>query len=107
MPGEVFVERLTDHLIKYTGRVSVGSPPQFFDVVFDTGSEIFWLPGFGAHYTIPGRAMHFGLFNGTYNVLKSRTAQDTGFDFNLNYAVGHAKGIQIADFVTVSLANAK
>lgn len=99
--GDEFVERLADRSVKYTGRVAVGLPPQEFDVVFDTGSEIFWLPGYGAHYSIPGRVWDFAMYAHTYDVNRSSTAQRTGRPFQLNYAVGMAEGEQVADFLTV------
>ncbi|CAD5233572.1 unnamed protein product [Bursaphelenchus xylophilus] len=98
---ENFVERLNDHSLKYTGKVSIGNPPQVLDVVFDTGSSVLWLPRYGCHYAIPGRAMHYALYDRTFNPLRSRTCEETELIFESKYAVGHALGEQMKEFVSI------
>ncbi|KAI6239623.1 Eukaryotic aspartyl protease [Aphelenchoides fujianensis] len=39
--------------LEYKGTVSVGTPPQVFEVVMDTGSDVFWLPKKGCQSSGP------------------------------------------------------
>uniref|UniRef100_A0A1I7SN30 Peptidase A1 domain-containing protein n=1 Tax=Bursaphelenchus xylophilus TaxID=6326 RepID=A0A1I7SN30_BURXY len=51
---DVYGEQLnTRNDITYFGRVSLGSPPQETNVIFDTGSSIMWVPKKGCRSSGP------------------------------------------------------
>ena len=56
--------------------ISIGTPPQDFKVVFDTGSSIFWVPSSECNLLTPCRAHH------QYNHSKSNTYVPTGKTFS-------------------------
>jgi len=48
--GNGYKEHLNDYEdSEYVGKISVGDPPQDFDVIWDTGSSNLWIPGVDCH----------------------------------------------------------
>lgn len=82
-------------LVEYFGQVGVGTPPQFFKVVFDTGSGILWVPS----HLCNGEACqdHHRLYSD-----KDKTLQvDDGF-VNIKYGTGRMRGRRATDLVQVA-----
>merc|ERR1711959_379173 len=82
-------------LVEYFGKVGVGTPPQYFKVVFDTGSGILWVPSDLCN----GEACrdHHRLVEHTDKSLKV----DQGF-VNIKYGTGNMRGRRATDLVKVS-----
>ncbi|CAD5233652.1 unnamed protein product [Bursaphelenchus xylophilus] len=89
---DVYGQKLrNDKDLTYNGVVSVGTPPQSFRVVFDTGSDIFWLPKKGCRSSGPlASSCRFG--KGLYNPEGSTTADKLGKSFHITYGTGSAVG---------------
>merc|ERR1711959_242941 len=87
-------------LVEYFGQVAVGSPPQYFKVVFDTGSGILWVPS----HLCTGEACkdHTRLVEDTDETLKV----DRGY-VNIKYGTGRMRGRRATDVVQVAGVNVK
>ncbi|RXM92410.1 Cathepsin E-A [Acipenser ruthenus] len=79
---------------EYYGEISIGTPPQNFTVIFDTGSSNLWVPS--------------GLCSGQacethhrYHSSDSVTYQVDGRQFSIEYGTGSLTGILGIDLVTV------
>uniref|UniRef100_A0A8C8RDV3 Peptidase A1 domain-containing protein n=1 Tax=Pelusios castaneus TaxID=367368 RepID=A0A8C8RDV3_9SAUR len=101
-PSDVFLpvgaasERLYDYMnAQYYGVISVGTPPQKFTVVFDTGSSNFWVP---SAYCISEACR----FHQTYKSFLSNTYQHGGQAFALQYGTGQLLGIAGRDTLQIS-----
>lgn len=82
-------------LVEYFGKVGVGTPPQYFKVVFDTGSGILWVPS----HLCQGEACrdHTRLNGPADKTLK----MDHGY-VNIKYGTGRMRGHRATDVVHVS-----
>ncbi|KAJ1065770.1 hypothetical protein K5549_007765 [Capra hircus] len=83
--------KLTIHLLRNikdmlsVGNITIGTPPQGFQVVFDTGSSDLWVPFV--------RFRH----------LQSPTFQITSKTFSIAYGSGRTKGVVVHDTVWVTV----
>jgi len=77
---------------EYYGEIQIGTPPQKFQVIFDTGSSNLWVPSRGC--ASPGCKKHT-----TYDSSKSGTYQKNGQSFTLPYGSGTCSGFLSQDQV--------
>jgi hypothetical protein len=83
---------------QYYGTVSIGSPPQSFQVIFDTGSSNLWVPKVGCtHCGNP----FFGQ-KSKYNHDTSETYEEDGKEFDIRYGSGSVTGFFSADQVILA-----
>jgi Eukaryotic aspartyl protease len=78
---------------QYYGTVTIGSPPQSFQVIFDTGSSNLWVPKKGcSHCGNP----FFGT-KSKYDHDHSNTFQQDGGEFEIMYGSGSVSGFFSVD----------
>jgi hypothetical protein len=83
--------------VEYIGNVSIGTPPQSFLVVYDTGSSNLWVPGVSCQNTgCQGKDK--------YNSRKSSTYKANGWPIEISYGTGSMNGVlDVDDFLIAGL----
>ncbi|XP_072756579.1 lysosomal aspartic protease-like [Anoplolepis gracilipes] len=86
---------------QYYGTISIGTPPQEFTVLFDTGSLHLWVPSkqCNTFNSICKRHVH------KYDSNKSSTYKSNGAPFNIQYADGNMTGFLSIDVVNIAGLN--
>ncbi|XP_008399056.1 nothepsin [Poecilia reticulata] len=79
---------------QYYGEISVGSPPQNFSVIFDTGSADLWVP---SSYCVSQACA----FHRRFKAFESKTFQHDGRSFGIHYGSGHLLGVMGRDTVKI------
>ncbi|EJC98134.1 endopeptidase [Fomitiporia mediterranea MF3/22] len=80
--------------VQYFTNVTLGSPPQEFRVILDTGSSNLWVPS--------TKCRSFGCSKHVkYNSSVSSTYQENGTDIHIKYGSGDMEGIVSKDVVTI------
>ncbi|XP_045643461.1 cathepsin E isoform X1 [Ursus americanus] len=88
-------EPLINYLdMEYFGTISIGSPPQNFTVIFDTGSSNLWVPS--VYCTSAACKTHARFYPS-----QSNTYSELGSHFSIQYGTGSLSGIIGADQVDV------
>ncbi|XP_065205984.1 lysosomal aspartic protease-like [Planococcus citri] len=85
-------------LLSYYGPISIGTPPQNFNVVFDTGSYDLWVPSTLCKSQAcldPGRR----LYNRTTS--KTRQCKECKSEEKIKYGTGWMSGVRSTDTLTI------
>ncbi|KAJ0064743.1 hypothetical protein NL108_012975, partial [Boleophthalmus pectinirostris] len=81
---------------QYFGEISIGSPAQKFNVVFDTGSANLWVPSQSCSPFSTACFTH-----NRYDASLSQTYVENGTGFSIQYASGNVRGFLSEDVVVV------
>lgn len=81
---------------QYYGVMSIGTPPQWFNILFDTGSSNLWVPSVHCDGNMACRTHH------TYNSSRSSTSQQVGTNFSIQYGTGSLTGFLTTDVINVN-----
>jgi phytepsin len=83
--GDVPITNFMD--TQYYGEIALGTPPQPFQVIFDTGSSNLWIPSSECSYFSIACRLH-----NRYSALDSTTHKEDGREFSIQYGSGSLSG---------------
>eukprot|EP00736_Rhodelphis_marinus_P002663 Rmarinus@m.11880 len=92
-PAEVTLGDFMDS--QYYGEIEIGTPPQKFKVIYDTGSSNLWIPSKSC-WSLSC------LLHSTYDHSKSSTYEKIGTEMAIQYGSGSCEGFLSKDKVTVA-----
>lgn len=80
---------------QYFGEIGIGTPPQMFTVIFDTGSSNLWVPSSKCYFSVAC------YFHSKYKSSHSRTYKENGKSAEIHYGTGAISGFFSQDHVKV------
>ncbi|GMY22164.1 aspartic proteinase-like isoform X1 [Fagus crenata] len=80
---------------QYYGEIGIGTPPQKFTIIFDTGSSNLWVPSSKCYFSIAC------YFHSKYKSSRSVTYSKIGKSCEINYGSGSISGFFSQDIVEV------
>ncbi|KAL3850888.1 hypothetical protein ACJIZ3_012770 [Penstemon smallii] len=80
---------------QYFGEIGVGTPPQNFTVIFDTGSSNLWVPSAKCYFSVPC------YFHSKYKASLSSTYKKNGKSAAIKYGTGAISGFFSEDNVKI------
>ncbi|KAL7130324.1 hypothetical protein ABFS83_13G126100 [Erythranthe nasuta] len=80
---------------QYFGEIGVGTPPQKFTVIFDTGSSNLWVPSTKCYFSVPC------YFHSKYKSSESSTYKKNGKTAAIRYGTGAISGFFSEDNVKI------
>ncbi|KAB2078437.1 hypothetical protein ES319_A06G162700v1 [Gossypium barbadense] len=86
---------------QYYGEISIGTPPQKFTVIFDTGSSNLWVPSTKCYFSVAC------FFHSKYKSSESSTYKKNGKSASIQYGTGAISGFFSNDSVKVGNLVAK
>ncbi|XP_039071350.1 aspartic proteinase-like [Hibiscus syriacus] len=81
--------------VQHFGEIGIGSPPQYFTVIFDTGSSNLWIPSSHCHFSVAC------FFHSRYCSSNSSTYTEIGKPCKINYGSGMILGFFSEDNIKV------